>query len=66
MCKGTIGDEVPAREKLTVKALFTTVLALPVFKLVFLHYLCFHLHSPIEIKERALNFMFACVNYRKI
>lgn len=59
--RGTSHDVLLARKKLPVKVLCTTV-----FKLVFLCYLCFHSRSPLEIKDCALNFMIASVNYREI
>lgn len=49
--KGITDDVLHAHKKLTVKVLFTTVSAVPVFKPVFLCYLCFHLRSPVEIKD---------------
>lgn len=64
--KNTSRDVVRPCTKVTVKALFTTVSAQPVFKPAFLHYLCLHLRSPVEIKDCALNVMIACVNYREI
>lgn len=59
--RGTSHDVLLAHKKLPVKVLCTTV-----FKLVFLCYLCFHSRSPLEIKDCALNFMIASVNYREI
>lgn len=59
--KGASDDVLRAHKKLPVKVLCTTL-----FKLVFLCYLCFHSRSPLEIKDCALNFMIASVNYREI
>ena len=64
--KGTSDDGLHARKKLTVKVLFATVSAVSVFKLAFPRYLCFYLRSPVQIKDCALNFMIACVNYGEI